>query len=216
MSQELIVNSSPHETRLAILENDRLVELYIEQVSQHALAGSIFKGRVTRVLPGMQSAFVDIGLPRDAFLYVSDFFEENKDLDSQATNLNPGKDIQDQLDDEMTESNGGFIASSSEMTLSGNGEPIDTKDSLNLVSKDHKEKRGDHFRRRRRNTRSQQRENVDRADSHNQWNSSQTNGDQKTPRGNKVPLDRRKEFPRFLPRPDNRHKKLSISRRLPP
>ena len=185
MSQELIVNSSPHETRLAILENDRLVELYIEQVSQHALAGSIFKGRVPRVLPGMQSAFVDIGLPRDAFLYVSDFFEENKDLDSQATNLNPGKDIQDQLDDEMTESNGGFIASSSEMTLSGNGEPIDTKDSLNLVSKDHKEKRGDHFRRRRRNTRSQQRENVDRADSHNQRNSSQTNGDQKTPRGNK-------------------------------
>ncbi|MBG99975.1 MAG: ribonuclease [Solibacterales bacterium] len=185
MSQELIVNSSPHETRLAILENDRLVELYIEQMSQHALAGSIFKGRVTRVLPGMQSAFVDIGLPRDAFLYVSDFFEENKDLDSQTTNLNPRKDIQDQLDDEMTESNGDFIASSSEMTLSGNGEPIDTKNSLNLVSKDHKEKRGDRFRRRRRNTRSQQRENVDRADSHNQRSSSQTNGDQKTPRGNK-------------------------------
>ena len=82
MSKELIVNSSVHETRLAILENDRLVELYIEQESQHALAGSIFKGRVTRVLPGMQSAFVDIGLERDGFLYVSDFLEENEDLET--------------------------------------------------------------------------------------------------------------------------------------
>ena len=82
MSKELIVNSSVHETRLAILEDDRLVELFIEQESQHALAGSIFKGRVTRVLPGMQSAFVDIGLDRDAFLYVSDFLEENEDLET--------------------------------------------------------------------------------------------------------------------------------------
>ena len=82
MSKELIVNSSVHETRLAILEDDRLVELYIEQESQHALAGSIFKGRVARVLPGMQSAFVDIGLERDAFLYVSDFLEENEDLET--------------------------------------------------------------------------------------------------------------------------------------
>ena len=76
MSSELIINASVHETRLAILENDRLVELYIEQASQHALAGGIFKGRVTRVLPGMQSAFVNIGLERDAFLYVTDFFTD--------------------------------------------------------------------------------------------------------------------------------------------
>ena len=62
MSSELIINASVHETRLAILENDRLVALYIEQASQHALAGGIFKGRVTRVLPGMQSAFVHIVL----------------------------------------------------------------------------------------------------------------------------------------------------------
>ena len=82
MSKELIVNSSVHETRLAILENDRLVELFIEQEAQHALAGSIFKGRVTRVLPGMQSAFVDIGLERDGFLYVSDFLDENEDLET--------------------------------------------------------------------------------------------------------------------------------------
>ena len=77
MSKELIVHTSPHETRLAILEDDQLVELHVEGESQHALAGSIYKGRVTRVLPGMQSAFVNIGLERDAFLYVSDFFDES-------------------------------------------------------------------------------------------------------------------------------------------
>ena len=77
MSKELIVHSSQHETRLAILEDDQLVELHVENESQHALAGSIYKGRVTRVLPGMQSAFVNIGLERDAFLYVSDFFDES-------------------------------------------------------------------------------------------------------------------------------------------
>ena len=75
MSKELVVSSTPHQTRLALLEDDRLVEIYVERESHQGLAGSIHKGRVTRVLPGMQSAFVDIGLDRDAFLYVSDFFE---------------------------------------------------------------------------------------------------------------------------------------------
>ena len=78
MSKELIVDSSPHETRVAVLEDDRLVDVYIERGSEYPLAGSIFKGRVTRVLPGMQSAFVDIGLGRDAFLYVSDFFDDSQ------------------------------------------------------------------------------------------------------------------------------------------
>ena len=80
MSKELVVSSTPHQTRLALLEDDRLVEVYVEREShQGGLAGSIHKGRVTRVLPGMQSAFVDIGLDRDAFLYVSDFFEDLDD-----------------------------------------------------------------------------------------------------------------------------------------
>jgi hypothetical protein len=67
MSKELVVSSTAHETRLAILENDELVEIYFERESQQGLAGSIHKGRVTRVLPGMQSAFVDVGLERDGF-----------------------------------------------------------------------------------------------------------------------------------------------------
>ncbi|MFT4113306.1 Rne/Rng family ribonuclease [Silvibacterium sp.] len=76
MSKEICITSTPHETRLAIIENDELTEIYYERENEYTLAGSIYKGKVTRVLPGMQSAFVDIGLERDAFLYVTDFLEE--------------------------------------------------------------------------------------------------------------------------------------------
>src|SRR3981081_1504357 len=79
MSKEICVSSTPHETRLAILEDDQLTEVYYERENEYTLAGSIYKGRVTRVLPGMQSAFVDLGLERDAFLYVTDFMEEQED-----------------------------------------------------------------------------------------------------------------------------------------
>src|SRR5690348_18308306 len=75
MSKEMFVSLTPHETKVAVNEDDLLAEVYFERENEYTLAGSIYKGRVTRVLPGMQSAFVDIGLERDAFLYVSDFFE---------------------------------------------------------------------------------------------------------------------------------------------
>src|SRR5437899_8714803 len=81
MSKELVISANRHETRVALLENDQLVEVYFQRSNEYSLAGSIHKGRVTRVLPGMQSAFVDLGLERDTFLYVSDFFEENEDYD---------------------------------------------------------------------------------------------------------------------------------------
>src|ERR1700693_5028239 len=87
MSKELIVSSGRHETRVAILEDDQVVELFHEREKEYSLAGSIHKGRVTRVLPGMQSAFVDIGLERDAFLYVSDFFEDNDEYDKIVTSV---------------------------------------------------------------------------------------------------------------------------------
>ena len=73
MNKELFVSSTPHETKVGLVEDDLLAEIYLERENEYTLAGSIYKGRVTRVLPGMQSAFVDIGLERDAFLYVSDF-----------------------------------------------------------------------------------------------------------------------------------------------
>ncbi|MBV8550079.1 MAG: Rne/Rng family ribonuclease [Acidobacteriaceae bacterium] len=82
MSKELVIGSNRHETKVAILEDDQLVEVYFQRANEYSLAGSIHKGRVTRVLPGMQSAFVDLGLERDTFLYVSDFFEENEDIDT--------------------------------------------------------------------------------------------------------------------------------------
>src|SRR5213083_2242809 len=82
MTKELFVSSTPHETKVGMVEDDQLAEIYLERENEYTLAGSIYKGRVTRVLPGMQSAFVDIGLERDAFLYVSDFMElENQDED---------------------------------------------------------------------------------------------------------------------------------------
>ncbi len=84
MSKELVIGSNRHETKVAILEEDQLVEVYFQRANEYSLAGSIHKGRVTRVLPGMQSAFVDLGLERDTFLYVSDFFEENEDIDTVA------------------------------------------------------------------------------------------------------------------------------------
>src|SRR5271166_3731868 len=81
MSKEMYIASSPHETKVAVLEDDQLVEVYFERDTDVGLVGGIYKGRVSRVLPGMQSAFVDIGLDRDAFLYVSDFYEDQEEYD---------------------------------------------------------------------------------------------------------------------------------------
>ena len=79
MAKELFISTTPHETKVAVVEDEQLAEIYFERENEYTLAGSIYKGRVTRVLPGMQSAFVDIGLERDAFLYVTDFLEEQED-----------------------------------------------------------------------------------------------------------------------------------------
>jgi ribonuclease G len=81
MGKELVISANRHETRVALIEDDQLVEVYFQRANEYSLAGSIHKGRVTRVLPGMQSAFVDLGLERDTFLYVSDFLEEHHDID---------------------------------------------------------------------------------------------------------------------------------------
>jgi ribonuclease E len=88
MSKEIYISSTPHETRLAIVENDALTEIYYERENEYTLAGSIYNGKVTRVLPGMQSSFVDIGLERDAFLYITDFMEEAGDSADFDTNGN--------------------------------------------------------------------------------------------------------------------------------
>ena len=95
MNKELIVSSNRHETLAAILEDDQVAEIHIEREHQRGVVGNIYKGRVNKVLPGMQSAFVDIGLARDAFLYVSDVvdtIEEFERLESGDTDDAPAAD----------------------------------------------------------------------------------------------------------------------------
>jgi ribonuclease G len=95
MPKDLIISVTSLETKAAILEDDLLVELYIERAKNRGILGNIYKGRVTKVLPGMQSAFVNIGLDKDAFLYVTDFFEETDEyekiftIDEKVTNMTP-------------------------------------------------------------------------------------------------------------------------------
>ena len=76
MTRDLIVSTTPQETKVALLEDGVVSEIFIERETHRGIAGNVYKGRVTRVLPGMQSAFVDIGQERDAFLHVADVFEE--------------------------------------------------------------------------------------------------------------------------------------------
>src|SRR5690348_15660829 len=95
MTKELFVTSTPHETKVGLVEDDQLAEIYLERENEYTLAGSIYKGRVTRVLPGMQSAFVDIGLERDAFLYVSDFMDLEEHDDDLTDVIPANRGVQD-------------------------------------------------------------------------------------------------------------------------
>ncbi len=81
MPSELIINVRPHETRVALVENGIIVELHVERKTGQELMGNIYRGKVVRVLPGMQAAFVDVGLDRTAFLYVSDVHKDFTELE---------------------------------------------------------------------------------------------------------------------------------------
>jgi ribonuclease G len=78
VASDLIINSTPVETRVALVENGVIIDLLIERERDKGLVGSIYKGRILRVLPGMQACFVDIGLDRAAFLYVDDILTDAK------------------------------------------------------------------------------------------------------------------------------------------
>ena len=82
MGAELLINAASHETRIALIENGTIAELYIERSREKGIVGNIYKGRVIRVLPGMQAAFVDIGLEKAAFLYVADVFDAIEEYES--------------------------------------------------------------------------------------------------------------------------------------
>jgi ribonuclease G len=133
VSRQVIINSNPEEVRVAVTENARLLDLFIERRHEQGLAGSIYKGRVTRVLPGIQAAFVDIGLPKAAFLHVSDVFAPTDD--ERFTNEEPASPL-DQPGDRtaIPGANGGVLAPIEQRLAKGQEllvqivkEPIGTK-----------------------------------------------------------------------------------------
>src|SRR5262249_1860390 len=75
MNKEMIVSTNGHETIVAILEDDLVAEVFVERERQRGVVGNVYKGRVSKVLPGMQSSFVDVGLERDGFLYVTEVID---------------------------------------------------------------------------------------------------------------------------------------------
>ncbi|HJT18812.1 MAG TPA: ribonuclease E/G, partial [Thermoanaerobaculia bacterium] len=85
MAREIVINATKHESRIAAIDEGQVVELWVERNRHRTLVGNIYKGRVTKVLPGMQSAFVELGLERDAFLYVSDVLEEIEAFETETS-----------------------------------------------------------------------------------------------------------------------------------
>ena len=100
MKREILINGGPRETRVAILEDDRLVELLVDRPDHRRIVGDIYLGRVEAVLPGIQAAFVDIGLEKSAFLHASDLLEPDEDEE-------PAEDAADVPDTDVAESNDG-------------------------------------------------------------------------------------------------------------
>ena len=106
MSSELIINADFYETRVALVENGQVAEFYVERTSDRGIGGNIYKGRVVRVLPGMQAAFVDINLEKAAFLYVSDVQHPVSDLEQLFLNsceIENGEEKPDDTDESITE-----------------------------------------------------------------------------------------------------------------
>src|ERR687890_2674676 len=85
MQKEMIVSTNGHETMVAILEDDLVAEIFVERERQRGVVGNVYKGRVSKVLPGMQSAFIELGLERDGFLYVSDVVATFEEFDRLET-----------------------------------------------------------------------------------------------------------------------------------
>src|ERR1043165_6546391 len=81
MTKEMIISTNGHETQVAILEEDLVAEIFVERERQRGVVGNVYKGRVSKVLPGMQSSFINLGLERDGFLYVADVIDTMEESD---------------------------------------------------------------------------------------------------------------------------------------
>src|SRR5450631_4102258 len=113
MSTEILISASTHEARAAVVENGVLQEVFLERASRRGLISNIYKGRITRVLPGMQAAFIDIGMERTAFLHASDIF----DARHAATGIEPPR----------TEGIRALVAEGNEILVQVVKDPLGTK-----------------------------------------------------------------------------------------
>jgi ribonuclease G len=134
MNKEMIISSNGHETRVAILEDDQLAELFVEREQNRGVVGNVYKGRVSKVLPGMQSSFVDIGLERDGFLYVSDVIANLDEYDKDDEDDDGGKGAKAANGAEGAAANGAAVEGSSAQLKEGQDvivqvakEPLGTK-----------------------------------------------------------------------------------------
>ncbi|MDX1582678.1 MAG: Rne/Rng family ribonuclease [Thermoanaerobaculia bacterium] len=134
MNLEIVINAGKHESRIAVLDEARTVELWVERKRHRTIVGNIYKGRVTKVLPGMQSAFVNIGLDRDAFLYVSDVQD---DLDAYEDEGDEDLDIEDVPQERVAASISDLLREGQEIlvqvikdTIAGKGARITTHITL--------------------------------------------------------------------------------------
>ncbi|MGO9315232.1 MAG: Rne/Rng family ribonuclease [Syntrophobacteraceae bacterium] len=125
MSAELIINSNAFETRVALVENGQVAELYVERSSDRGIAGNVYRGRVVRVLPGMQAAFVDINLDKAAFLYVSDIYRPMGDVEQALLSSCEDESGDEKQDEDME--NGGREYGGLDFRPSYNGIPIEDR-----------------------------------------------------------------------------------------
>src|SRR6266550_2400405 len=126
MAREIVINATKHESRIAVLDEGQVVELWVERTRHRTIVGNIYKGRVTKVLPGMQSAFVELGLERDAFLYVSDVaedFEENESETSDDFTLDEPQRAEASISDLLREGQE-IVVQVSKDTIAGKGARI--------------------------------------------------------------------------------------------
>src|SRR4029079_8355068 len=91
MNKEMIVSSNGRETMVAILEDDLVAEVFVERERQRGVVGNVYKGRVSKVLPGMQSSVIDIGLERDGFLYVAEVIDTLEEFEKLESDDEAGK-----------------------------------------------------------------------------------------------------------------------------
>jgi ribonuclease G len=133
MAREIVINATKHESRIAVLDEGQVVELWVERTRQRTLVGNIYKGRVTKVLPGMQSAFVDLGLERDAFLYVSDVIEEVEAFESEGAVEIPIDEVQPRPEasiSDLLREGQEIVVQVSKDTIAGKGARITTHVTL--------------------------------------------------------------------------------------